>query len=33
VPDYEIPAETWSHAIRLADRGRAVGVTVPPADL
>jgi predicted nucleic acid-binding protein len=33
VPDYAITAETWERAIRLADRGRAAGVTVPLADL
>ncbi len=32
-PDYEITAETWERAIRLADRGRATGVTAPLADL
>jgi predicted nucleic acid-binding protein len=33
LPDYEITAETWARAIRLADRGRAAGVTAPLADL
>jgi len=33
LPDYEITAETWERAIRLADRGRAAGVTAPLADL
>ena len=33
LPDYEITAETWARAIRLADRGRATGVTAPLADL
>ncbi len=33
LPDYEITAEVWERAIRLADRGRASGVTVPLADL
>ncbi len=31
--DYEISADVWERAIRLADRGRASGVTVPLADL
>ena len=31
--DYEITADTWARAIRLADRGRAAGVTAPLADL
>lgn len=30
---YEISAAVWERAIRLADRGRAAGVTVPLADL
>lgn len=33
LPDYAITAETWAHAIRLADRGRAAGLTAPLADL
>jgi len=33
LPDYEIAADVWERAIRLADRGRASGVTVPLADL
>jgi predicted nucleic acid-binding protein len=33
VPDYDITTETWERAIRLADRGRTAGVTVPLADL
>jgi predicted nucleic acid-binding protein len=33
LPDYEITAAVWERAIRLADRGRAAGVTVPLADL
>ena len=33
LPDYEITVETWEEAIRLADRSRAAGVTVPLADL
>ena len=33
LPDYEITADTWAQAIRLADRGRAAGVTVALADL
>lgn len=33
VPSYDITGETWDRAIRLADRGRAAGVTVPLADL
>ena len=33
LPDYAITADTWTHAIRLADRGRAAGVTAPLADL
>jgi predicted nucleic acid-binding protein len=31
--NYEISADVWERAIRLADRGRASGVTVPLADL
>lgn len=33
LPDYEISADVWERAIRLADRGRASGLTVPLADL
>ena len=33
LPDYEISAEVWNRSIRLADRGRASGVTVPLSDL
>lgn len=33
LPDYEITADVWERAIRLADRGRASGVTVPLSDL
>ena len=33
LPDYEITIDTWDRAIRLADRGRAAGVTAPLADL
>ena len=30
---YEISSEVWEYAVRLADRGRAAGVTIPLADL
>jgi predicted nucleic acid-binding protein len=33
LPDFEISAEVWERAMRLADRGRASGVTVPLSDL
>jgi predicted nucleic acid-binding protein len=33
IPDYEISPDVWQQAIRLADRGRSAGVTVPLADL
>ena len=33
LPDYEITSDVWERAIRLADRGRASGVTVPLPDL
>jgi predicted nucleic acid-binding protein len=33
LPDYEISVDVWERAIRLADRGRASGVTIPLADL
>ncbi len=32
-PDYEMSKAVWERAIRLADGARAVGVTVPLADL
>lgn len=31
--DYEISPAVWERAVRLADRGRAAGVTAPLADL
>ncbi len=31
--DYEISSAVWERAIRMADRGRAAGQTVPFADL
>ena len=31
--DYEISTDVWTRSIRLADRARASGVTVPLADL
>ena len=31
--DYEISSEVWERAIRLADRGRASGITVPLVDI
>jgi predicted nucleic acid-binding protein len=31
--DYEISPEIWERAIRLADRGRASGITVPLVDI
>jgi predicted nucleic acid-binding protein len=31
--DYEISSDVWERAIRLADHGRARGITVPLADL
>ena len=31
--DYEISHEIWERAIRLADRGRATGITVPLVDI
>jgi predicted nucleic acid-binding protein len=31
--DYEISHEVWERAIRLADRGRASGITVPLVDI
>jgi predicted nucleic acid-binding protein len=33
LPDYEISSDVWEGAIRLADRGRATGITAPLADL
>ena len=33
LPDYEISSDVWERAVRLADRARAAGVTVPLADL
>jgi predicted nucleic acid-binding protein len=33
LPDYAISPAVWERAIRLADRGRAAGVTAPLADL
>jgi predicted nucleic acid-binding protein len=33
LPSYEISPEVWERSIRLADRGRAAGLTVPLADL
>jgi predicted nucleic acid-binding protein len=33
LPDYEISSSVWERAVRLADRGRAAGVTAPLADL
>ncbi len=33
LPSYEIAPQVWERAIRLADRGRAAGLTVPVADL
>jgi len=33
LPDYEISTQIWARAVRLADRGRAAGITVPLADL
>ena len=33
LPDYEISPAVWERAVRLADRGRAAGVTAPLADL
>ena len=31
--DYEISSDVWERAIRLADHGRAAGLTLPLADL
>ncbi len=33
LPTYEITGEVWERGVRLADRGRAAGVTFPLADL
>ena len=33
LPQYEISSDVWERAVRLADRGRATGLTVPLADL
>ena len=33
LPDYEMSPAVWERAVRLADHGRAAGVTVPLADL
>ena len=33
LPDYEISPAVWERAIRLADRGRAAGLTASLADL
>lgn len=33
LPEYEISPAVWERAVRLADSGRAAGVTVPLADL
>jgi predicted nucleic acid-binding protein len=33
MPSYEISTEVWARSIRLADRGRAAGLTVLLADL
>lgn len=33
LPSYAITDEVWERAIKLADRGRSAGVTVPLADL
>lgn len=33
IPDYAVTGDVWERAIRLADRGRAAGFTVPLADL
>jgi predicted nucleic acid-binding protein len=33
LPDYAISPAVWDRAVRLADRGRAAGVTAPLADL
>ena len=33
LPSYEISSAVWDRSIRLADRGRSAGLTVPLADL
>jgi predicted nucleic acid-binding protein len=33
LPTYEISSDVWERAVRLADRGRAAGLTAPLADL
>ena len=33
LPEYPISPLVWERAVRLADRGRALGITVPLADL
>jgi predicted nucleic acid-binding protein len=33
LPDYAISSSVWERAVRLADRGRAAGVSAPLADL
>ena len=33
LPDYDITTAVWDRATRLADRGRATGLTTPIADL
>jgi predicted nucleic acid-binding protein len=33
LPSYEISPDVWEQAVRLADRGRAAGLTVPVSDL
>ncbi len=33
LPDYDVSAAVWELAVRMADRGRAAGVTAPFADL
>ena len=33
LPSYAVSPDVWERAVRLADRGRATGLTVPLADL
>jgi predicted nucleic acid-binding protein len=33
LPSYEVSSDVWERAVRLADRGRATGLTLPLADL
>ena len=33
LPSYEISPQMWERSLRLADRGRAAGLTLPLADL